>query len=143
MKKNGCFFFIGLSSSCTAIFLGGCSQMPLLDPKGPIGLSERFVIVAAIGLMLIGRSALEDLQSDPAEATLGSALFVQKDLHFIVAFSIQPRLRRHYPGAQFHPHSQYFSEYRTAHPGYTQKAGRLINLIDSGVGWNIQHITIL
>jgi hypothetical protein len=95
-----------------------------------------------IFFMIFWRSALGDLQSDPAEATLGSALSVQKGLHFIVAFSIQPRLRRHYPGAQFHPHSQYSSEYRTAHPGYTQKAGRLINLIDSGVGWNIQHLTI-
>jgi len=33
--------------------LGGCSQMPLLDPKGPIGDSERFVILVAFGLMLI------------------------------------------------------------------------------------------
>jgi cytochrome o ubiquinol oxidase subunit II len=53
VKENGCIFFIGLSSLCAAIFLGGCSRMLLLDPKGPIGLSERFVTIAAIGLVLI------------------------------------------------------------------------------------------
>jgi hypothetical protein len=106
------------------------------------GVILRLIVKTIFSFMIFWRSALEDLQSDPAEATLGSALSVHEGLHFIVAFSIQPRLRRHYPGAQFHPHSQYSSEYRTAHPGYAQKAGRLINLIDSGLNWNIQHIAI-
>ena len=36
-----------------AFLLGGCDQMVLLDPKGPIGQTERFVILAASGLMLL------------------------------------------------------------------------------------------
>ncbi len=31
----------------------GCSQMVLFDPKGPVGSTEKFVILAAFGLMLI------------------------------------------------------------------------------------------
>jgi cytochrome o ubiquinol oxidase subunit II len=42
-----------LTPLITATLLGGCSQYPLLDPKGPIGVTERFVIIAAILLMLI------------------------------------------------------------------------------------------
>jgi cytochrome o ubiquinol oxidase subunit 2 len=36
-----------------ALFLGGCSNAPLLDPKGPIGSAELFVIGIAFALMLI------------------------------------------------------------------------------------------
>jgi heme/copper-type cytochrome/quinol oxidase subunit 2 len=36
-----------------ALFLGGCSNAPLLDPKGPIGSAELFVIGMAFALMLI------------------------------------------------------------------------------------------
>lgn len=36
-----------------AVLLSGCSPVVLLDPKGPIGSAERFVILAAFGLMLI------------------------------------------------------------------------------------------
>lgn len=34
-------------------FLSGCSPLPLLAPKGPIGEAERFVILASFSLMLI------------------------------------------------------------------------------------------
>ena len=53
MKKNKTVVFVGLSSLCVAAFLEGCSNMLLLDPKGPIGDAERFVIIAAFVLMLI------------------------------------------------------------------------------------------
>jgi cytochrome o ubiquinol oxidase subunit 2 len=53
MKRRVYFVFIGLSSLCIAAFLGGCSSVVLLDPKGPIGDAERVVILVAIGLMLI------------------------------------------------------------------------------------------
>ena len=35
------------------VFIGGCSDVALLDPKGPIGDTERFVIIVAFILMLI------------------------------------------------------------------------------------------
>ncbi len=35
------------------LLLGGCSHMVLLDPKGPVGSTEKFVILAAFGLMLL------------------------------------------------------------------------------------------
>ena len=53
MKRNKYFVFVGLLSLCAVTFLGGCNTIILLDPKGPIGESVRFVIVAAIALMLI------------------------------------------------------------------------------------------
>ena len=53
MKRKSNLVFIGLASLCAAAFFGGCSQVPLLDPKGPIGDGERFVIIAAFVLMLI------------------------------------------------------------------------------------------
>ena len=53
MKRKNGLVFIGLSALGVAGFLGGCSQIVLLDPKGPIGQGERFVILAAIALMLI------------------------------------------------------------------------------------------
>jgi cytochrome o ubiquinol oxidase subunit II len=53
MKREKYSVFIGLSSLCAATFLGGCSTILLFDPKGPIGEAERFVIIAAIVLMLI------------------------------------------------------------------------------------------
>ncbi len=53
MKRKKYFVLVGLSSLCAAIFLGGCSSVLLFNPKGPIGESERFVIIAAIVLMLI------------------------------------------------------------------------------------------
>jgi cytochrome o ubiquinol oxidase subunit 2 len=53
MKRSKYWVFIGLPSLCAAALLGGCSYLPLLEPKGPIGDSERFVIIAAFLLMLI------------------------------------------------------------------------------------------
>jgi cytochrome o ubiquinol oxidase subunit II len=53
MKRKKYFVLVALSSLCAVTFLGGCSTILLLDPKGPIGEAERFVIIAAIVLMLI------------------------------------------------------------------------------------------
>ena len=53
MKSKKYFVFVGLSSLCAVTFLGGCSTIALFDPKGPIGESERFVILTALGLMAI------------------------------------------------------------------------------------------
>ena len=53
MKTSKYWVFIGLPSLCATALLGGCSQIILFDPKGPIGDYERFVIIAAIALMLI------------------------------------------------------------------------------------------
>ncbi|MDQ7784283.1 MAG: ubiquinol oxidase subunit II [Desulfomonilaceae bacterium] len=52
MKNRTYFLLIGLSSLCAVTLLGGCSTMVLLDPKGPIGETVRFVIIAAFALML-------------------------------------------------------------------------------------------
>jgi len=52
MKRKSYSVLIGLSSLCVVVILGGCSQMLLIDPKGPIGDAERFVIIAAFVLML-------------------------------------------------------------------------------------------
>jgi cytochrome o ubiquinol oxidase subunit 2 len=53
MKKKSDFVLIGFLSLFAAAFLGGCGRLLLFDPKGPIGDSERFVIIAAFVLMLI------------------------------------------------------------------------------------------
>jgi cytochrome o ubiquinol oxidase subunit 2 len=53
MKPIKTFVLNALLSLGAAIMLGGCNQFPLIDPKGPIGLSERFVIFVSIALMLI------------------------------------------------------------------------------------------
>ena len=53
MKKTKYLVFIGWLSLCSVFFLGGCSKILLLNPKGPIGDAERFVIIVAIALMLI------------------------------------------------------------------------------------------
>jgi cytochrome o ubiquinol oxidase subunit II len=53
MKRKSKFVLIGLASLCVAIFLAGCSDMLILNPKGPIGDAERYVIYVAIALMLI------------------------------------------------------------------------------------------
>ena len=50
-KKHG--VIAGLLSLGAATLLGGCSTILLLNPKGPIGDSQRFVIIAAIVLMAI------------------------------------------------------------------------------------------
>ncbi len=53
MQRNKYSVFAGLLSLGAATFLGGCSTIVLFDPKGPIGESERFVIIAAAVLMAI------------------------------------------------------------------------------------------
>ncbi|MFA4903234.1 MAG: ubiquinol oxidase subunit II [Desulfobaccales bacterium] len=53
MKRKKYSVFVGLLSLGAVTFLAGCSTIVLLDPKGPIGESERFVIIAAIVLMAI------------------------------------------------------------------------------------------
>jgi cytochrome o ubiquinol oxidase subunit II len=40
-------------SICAAVLMCGCEPIVLLNPKGPIGETERFVIVTAFALMLI------------------------------------------------------------------------------------------
>ncbi|MGD8569603.1 MAG: ubiquinol oxidase subunit II [Gammaproteobacteria bacterium] len=46
-------YLISLIVLCEAVLLSGCSNAPLLNPKGPIGSSELFVIGVAFVLMLI------------------------------------------------------------------------------------------
>jgi len=53
MKRIRTLLSIGLSSLCAAVFLSGCSQTLLFDPKGPIGDTERLVIIVSFALMLI------------------------------------------------------------------------------------------
>lgn len=44
---------VGLVILCAMTFLDGCSNMPLLDPKGPIGASELILIAVSFALMLL------------------------------------------------------------------------------------------
>ena len=53
MRRRRFSAFIGWFLLCSAGLLCGCSQMPVLDPKGPVGDSERFLIIVAFLLMLI------------------------------------------------------------------------------------------
>ena len=53
MKRIKKFIFAGLPLLGAAVLLEGCDQILLFNPKGPIGEAERFVIIAAIALMLI------------------------------------------------------------------------------------------
>jgi cytochrome o ubiquinol oxidase subunit II len=53
MKRIKYVFFCGLPAMGIALLLGGCDHLLLLDPKGPIGDTERFVIIASFVLMLI------------------------------------------------------------------------------------------
>jgi cytochrome o ubiquinol oxidase subunit 2 len=52
MKRKNYVVFAGLLSLAVTL-LGGCSTILLFNPKGPIGEAERFLILAAIGLMAI------------------------------------------------------------------------------------------
>ncbi len=45
--------FFAASLAGIAILLGGCSEMVLFNPKGPIGEVERFIILTAFALMLL------------------------------------------------------------------------------------------
>ena len=51
MRGKGGLLFVGLV--LVAAILGGCSQMVLLHPAGPIGGAELNLILEALGLMLI------------------------------------------------------------------------------------------
>jgi cytochrome o ubiquinol oxidase subunit 2 len=53
VKKKNFLVSSGLCALYAAAFLGGCSHTLLLDPKGPIGEAERFLIIMAFVLMLI------------------------------------------------------------------------------------------
>jgi cytochrome o ubiquinol oxidase subunit 2 len=53
MKRKKDVVFAGLLSLGAVTFLSGCSTILVFDPKGPIGESIRFVIIAAIVLMSI------------------------------------------------------------------------------------------
>jgi cytochrome o ubiquinol oxidase subunit II len=53
MQRKIYFVLVGWLSLGAVTCLTGCSTIVLFDPKGPIGESERFLILAAIGLMLI------------------------------------------------------------------------------------------
>ena len=53
MKRLRYFVYYGLPALGIALLLGGCDHVVLLDPKGPIGDTERFVIIASFVLMLI------------------------------------------------------------------------------------------
>ena len=53
MKRKQYSVLAGLSFLGAVTFLGGCSTILLFDPKGPIGESERFVILTAAALMAI------------------------------------------------------------------------------------------
>jgi cytochrome o ubiquinol oxidase subunit 2 len=46
-------FFVCLLSLSAVTLLSGCSTPVLFDPKGPVGESERFVIITAAALMAI------------------------------------------------------------------------------------------
>jgi cytochrome o ubiquinol oxidase subunit 2 len=84
MNKKTYFFFQGLLFLCATVFLGGCSKVVLFDPKGPIGESERFLILLAIGLMLI----------------------VVLPVH-VMAFLFSRRYRASNPGATYTPQWSY------------------------------------
>ncbi len=45
--------WVKLLPALAAFLLGGCSNLVLLNPKGPIGETERFVILLAFALMLL------------------------------------------------------------------------------------------
>jgi cytochrome o ubiquinol oxidase subunit 2 len=53
MNKKCDLVLMGLLLLCTALFLVGCSDVLLFNPKGPIGDAQRFVIITSIALMLI------------------------------------------------------------------------------------------
>ncbi|WP_300156226.1 ubiquinol oxidase subunit II [Solidesulfovibrio sp.] len=53
MARKLSFACVVLTLLCAATFLQGCSELVLLNPKGPIGESERFLILTAFVLMLL------------------------------------------------------------------------------------------
>jgi len=53
MKSNRATVALGPALSGLALFLGGCQEVVLLHPKGPVGEAERSLILIAFGLMMI------------------------------------------------------------------------------------------
>jgi cytochrome o ubiquinol oxidase subunit 2 len=53
MRGKSSLFLIGLASLVVVAILGGCANMVLLHPRGPIGKAELNLILEALGLMLI------------------------------------------------------------------------------------------
>ncbi|EPR41180.1 ubiquinol oxidase, subunit II [Desulfovibrio sp. X2] len=53
MKRKFIPMFVTFMLLCAFPLLSGCSDMLLLNPKGPIGESEKTVILIAFGLMLL------------------------------------------------------------------------------------------
>lgn len=53
MKNFPRLIVMGVVLSGLALLLTGCDHLPLLNPKGPIGDAERFLMIMAIALMLI------------------------------------------------------------------------------------------
>lgn len=53
VKKNGMAPYFRILSVLAITLLGGCSKMVLLHPRGPVGDTEKFVILTAFALMLI------------------------------------------------------------------------------------------
>ena len=51
MKKNAALVFAGWIAAAT--LLAGCSDIPLLEPKGPVGAAELSIMVISLALMLI------------------------------------------------------------------------------------------
>ncbi|WP_243359500.1 ubiquinol oxidase subunit II [Fundidesulfovibrio terrae] len=52
MKRKFSFMFVMLTFLCVIPFLHGCSELVLFNPKGPIGESEKYIILVAFALML-------------------------------------------------------------------------------------------
>ena len=53
MKKKAYCAFTVLLLLCAVALLQGCSELIVLNPKGPIGQSERFLIIISFVLMLL------------------------------------------------------------------------------------------
>lgn len=53
MQAWGYRFFTRLCAVFWTVILSGCSDIALLNPKGPVGISERYAIGVAFALMLI------------------------------------------------------------------------------------------
>ncbi|PPC75522.1 ubiquinol oxidase subunit II [Pokkaliibacter plantistimulans] len=53
MKKKTCLSLMKASGLLAALFLSGCDDWVLMDPKGPIGQSGKSLILTATWLMLI------------------------------------------------------------------------------------------
>lgn len=53
MKRTLRSFLVMLTFLCVVPLLGGCNEWVLFNPKGPIGESEKYIILIAFALMLI------------------------------------------------------------------------------------------